>query len=68
MIEKSNSELWGNFIRGLEMADLRGHMDGVKRVNRDLKEVNERPHGFISCLGMLSTAQLNEGSRLTTTM
>lgn len=25
MIERSNSELWeGNFIRGLEMADLRG--------------------------------------------
>lgn len=68
-IEKSNFELREEkFIRRLEITDLRGQMDGISRVGHELKEVNKRPHGFISCLEMLSTAQLNEGSRLTTTV
>lgn len=56
------------FIRRLEITDLHGQMDGISRVEHELKEVNKRPHGFILCLEMPSTAQLNEGSRLTTTM
>lgn len=68
-IEKSNSELREEkFIRRLEITDLHGQMDGISRVEHELKEVNKRPHGFILCLEMPSTAQLNEGSRLTTTM
>eukprot|EP00105_Crassostrea_gigas_P000740 XP_011412662.1 PREDICTED: uncharacterized protein LOC105317650 [Crassostrea gigas] len=50
-IEKLNSELREEkFIRRLELTDLRRQMDGIRRVNRELKEVNERPHGFISCI------------------
>lgn len=50
-IEKSNSELREEkFIRRLEITDLCRQMDGIRRVNRELKEVNERPHGFISCI------------------
>lgn len=50
-IEKLNSELREEkFIRRLELTDLRRQMDGIRRVNRELKEVNDRPHGFISCI------------------